>query len=47
MNVFRTRAIDGTGTGPGNPRKIFNDITAFVDGSMVYGSDDDRADALR
>ena len=47
MQVFRTAAIDGTGTGPDNPRKIFNDLTSFVDGSMVYGSDIERANEIR
>lgn len=37
----------GTGFGIGNPRNYDNEITAFVDGSGVYGSDQDRADWLR
>lgn len=36
-----------TGTGPGNPRQQINQITAWLDGSMVYGSDAVRAAALR
>ncbi|MHC5002233.1 MAG: peroxidase family protein, partial [Planctomycetota bacterium] len=36
-----------TGTEAGNPRQQINQITAFIDASNVYGSDDDRAAALR
>jgi len=36
-----------TGTGVGNPREQINQITAWLDGSMVYGSDATRAAALR
>lgn len=36
-----------TGTVAGNPRQQINEITAFIDGSNVYGSDDSRAAWLR
>lgn len=36
-----------TGTDANNPRQQINQITAFVDASNVYGSDEERAHALR
>jgi hypothetical protein len=34
-------------TGPGNPRRQLNEITTWIDASNVYGSDSERALALR
>lgn len=36
-----------TGTSRDNPRQQLNDVTAFIDGSQVYGADDGRASLLR
>jgi hypothetical protein len=42
------RSLFGAGTSvPGNPRQQINAITAYIDGSNIYGSDPARAAALR
>jgi len=43
----RSESDPRTGTGRENPRRQINVVTAFVDGSQVYGSDARRAGALR
>ena len=35
------------GTGETTPRQVINQITSFIDGSLVYGSDEERAEFLR
>ncbi len=45
--VTRSVFDENTGTDTSNPRQQFNEITAWIDGSNVYGSDAERADWLR
>lgn len=46
--TFNRALFDGaTGTDASNPREQENEITSWLDGSMVYGSDDARNVALR
>jgi peroxidase len=43
----RSRFDATTGTSTDNPRQQINEITSWIDGSMVYGSDQATADSLR
>lgn len=47
IDLHRSAYHPGTGHDPAYPRQQMNAVTAFVDASNVYGSDDVRAAALR
>ena len=47
MQMLRSKVATGTGTSVSNPVRFENKITAFLDGSMIYGSDAARAVWLR
>ncbi|MFN9717627.1 MAG: peroxidase family protein, partial [Planctomycetota bacterium] len=47
IDTMRSAFHPATGTSAANPRQQVNEITAFLDASMVYGADAETAAALR
>ena len=47
INLPRKAFASGSGTSSANPRQFNNDITTWLDASLIYGSDVTRAAALR
>ena len=47
VEIPMNRSVYDSANGIDQPRQQLNEITAWIDGSNVYGSDSERADALR
>ena len=47
MKIWMDRSAFNPNSGIKTPREQFNKVTAFIDGSQVYGSSNDRAQWLR
>lgn len=47
IHLTRSATAEGTGTSADNPAEQVNSITAWIDGSQVYGSDQGTSDSLR
>ncbi|XP_067656798.1 peroxidase-like [Haliotis asinina] len=47
MNSVRSQAASGTGTNSSNPRQQYNELSAFIDGSHIYGISTTETDDLR
>jgi peroxidase len=47
MGFCRASIVKGTGTAPGNPIQVPNFVTAWIDGSQVYGPTNARTQVLR
>ena len=47
MSVFRSLYDVNTGTSKNNPREQINILTAWMDGSVIYGTSKSRSDKLR
>ena len=45
--LTRSKSVEGSGVGINNPRQYLNEVTAFLDGSVIYGSTPERAAWLR